>query len=51
MFRCSQVLNKLSKTSVVIDVINIKQHKMYSDKVRVCGCSSKDTAAPVLLLT
>lgn len=41
LFRCLQVLNKLSKTSVVIDVINNKQHKMYSDKV--CACASQET--------
>lgn len=29
-----QVLNKLSKTSVVIDVLNKKEQKMYADKVR-----------------
>jgi hypothetical protein len=30
-----QVLTQLSKTSVVIDVINTKHHKTYADKV---GC-------------
>lgn len=33
LYLASQVLNKLSKTSIVLDVINHKHHKMFTDKV------------------